>query len=118
MKTSLKKAFYLGVIVFTVIAVASVLVGFVFADGDYNIEFLPEDNPEYIGSYFLWRENKGIEWPEWGEWKSSFELFFDSNKCIRFTSLREATFKAEPGWEWMLREPFLSPPCMQLQRIK
>jgi len=66
----------------------------------------------------LWRENKGIEWPEWGEWKSSFELFFDSNKCIRFTGFKEGTFKAAPSWEWILREPFLSSPCMQLQKIK
>ena len=118
MRKNLQKALYFGIMVFIVILLLSSLVGIVFADSGYDITFKKEINPDFIGSYILFRTNRGVEWSEFGTWKNSFELFFDSKSCIKLTYNPYGTFYAADGWTWLPKENFWGEICYKLQKNK
>ncbi len=118
MKKNLRRALYIGILLFIVVGLLSTLVGFVFADGGYDITFEKETNPDLIGSYALFRTNRGVEWSEFGSWKNSFELFFDSKSCIKLTYNPYGIFYAADGWNWLPKENFWGDICYKLRKIK
>ena len=68
------------------------------------ITFKVEDNPKYLGSYRIQRcdpNYSNICWDEWGEWSSSLELFFDSNKRI-CTGNKPGVFKSRGDYYWKI----------------
>lgn len=77
----------------------------------------PEINPDYIGSYDITRTNLGTSWDEWGEWKSDFELFFDTNKCVKLGYNPEGTFYTTDGYHWVYTQTFWGQTCLELQKI-
>lgn len=81
-----------------------------------NFSFVREQNPRYLGSYTLKRCNPAAAagasygcWIETGEWSSHFELLTDLNRRVglSYTTFGEGTFRASPGYSWVLRGDFL-----------
>lgn len=92
---------------------------FAKADSGYNeITFEQETNSNYIGSYVLFRTNKGVEWSEVGNWKSDIGLFFDAKKCIKLTYEPYGSFYADTNHKWVVTQNFWGEPCLQLQKNK
>jgi len=67
-----------------------------------QLEFKLEDYPDFIGSYSLSRSNFYSKWNEWGEWRSSVELFLTGSKvCFEYFYQDDwGTFRSNPDYEW------------------
>ena len=68
-----------------------------------QLTFELEPNPRYLGSYSITRSNIHSNWNEWGEWKSSFELFLSGSKvCFAYFYEEDSgVFRARSDYEWV-----------------
>ncbi len=68
-----------------------------------QLSFELEPNPRYLGSYTMSRSNYHSTWSEWGEWKSSAELFLSGSKvCFAYFYKEDhGVFKARSDYEWV-----------------
>lgn len=85
-----------------------------------GIHFIEEVNPDYIGSYDIFRENGGVRWPEYGEWEKG-EYFYTSiftlggpQVCLRYHPT--GYFRAAPGYKWKEFRGFDGSTCLRLVR--
>ncbi len=79
--------------------------------------FATEENPNYIGSYTIRRENLNSAWTEWGEW-TSFEHLFDRGiVCFDYFNYQEGngTFYARSDYQWVERE-YQGDICLELKK--
>lgn len=120
MEKKLKKALLVGVAVFVVVAVASIVVGYVSADGEDNLAFVEEKNPKLIGSYLSIYENGSFDDYDRDEWSSWIHLFLDFEKCIVPSKDKNYIFFSdwERGWYWMPRQNIWGDICYRLEKNK
>ena len=85
------------------------------SSGTQSLEFKEETTPRYIGSYVLFRTNNGVEWSEFGSWKSDMSMFFDAKKCIKLTYEPYGTFYADANHKWVLTQNFWGESCLELR---
>lgn len=122
MKTSLRKAFYVGLLIFFVVAVTSVVVGFVSADGGCNywerntVCFGQEDHKGWIGSYTMVDENGRYLYRN--HWKNKIDLMINGEGCIYPRPGTQTTFlsKAKTGWFWKAKTDIFGYTCYRLKK--
>ena len=76
-----------------------------------QLSFKAEDNPDYIGSYYLTRTNElNASWEEWGEWNA---LDFSSRTvCFgAFSSDDYGVFSSRSDYHWIEEGG-----CLKLQK--
>ena len=121
MKTSLRKALLLGIAVFVVVAIASiVVVKFVSADAgcilNETVCYGGEDHSRWIGSYIMMDNNGRIL--QSNHWKNKVDLLLNGEGCIYPRPGTQTTFLAKwkNGWVWKAKTDIFGYTCYRLKK--
>lgn len=86
-----------------------------------RLEFVVEDNPDYIGSYSIGREDpiNGSTWVEWGEWTEIQALLGREIVCFGLFDENEGygQFRARSDYAWKQVE-YEGRYCLELEKRK
>ena len=82
-----------------------------------RLSFKIEENPDYIGSYTIRRENLNSSWTEWGEWTPVEYLFERGIVCFDYFNYQEGngTFYARSDYQWVERK-YQGDICIELKK--
>lgn len=84
-----------------------------------RLEFVVEENPDYIGSYSVKREDpiNGSTWVEWGEWTPIQALVGREIVCFGYFDEHDGygTFRARSDYHWVEVE-FDGRMCLELAK--
>lgn len=81
-----------------------------------GIRFDIEENPAYVGSYNITRENEGSTWNESGEWsRTEFNLTL-GGPTVCFGYHPKGVFRSSAGFQWKKIRQLDGRTCVRLVR--
>ncbi len=85
------------------------------------LDFVVEEDPDYIGSYLIQRYNftNGSRWEEWGEWTPVDSIFDAKVVCFGYFDRLDGfgTFRARSDYNW-IEINYDGSYCLKLEKRK
>ena len=81
-----------------------------------TLNFVLEENPDYIGSYSIQRKNLSSQWTEWGEWTPLESVIGREIVCFGYYG-GSGTFRSRSDYEW-IEIKYDKRMCLELKKRK
>lgn len=111
-----------GILILAVLAIVIVAIMLPLL-GETNpipqgVRFIEEENPAYVGSYNITRENDGITWPEDGQWTEDEypKTLWGPTVCFGYHP--RGVFRSSTDFKWKQIRQLDGRTCVRLVKRK